>query len=229
MPFKNISANNISACVFDAYGTLLDLGSAAASCNYELGDKAQALAELWRAKQLQYTWLRSLMGKHADFREVTENSLDFSMQTLGLDDASLRERLLEFFEVLTPYAEVKPMLEDLKKLSMKTAILSNGSPEMLKNATESAGIDGLLDMVLSVEEVGVYKPDPKVYQLAVDRLNTKPENICFVSSNGWDAAGAAAFGFQVAWVNRTGQVPERLPFKPLVELKDLSGLAELVK
>ena len=223
MPFKNIST-----CVFDAYGTLLDLGSAAQSCNDELGDKAQALAELWRAKQLQYTWLRSLMGKHADFRIVTENSLDFSMQTLGLDDAALRTRLLEFFETLTPYAEVKPMLEALNKAGMKTAILSNGTPEMLKNATTSAGIDGLLDMVLSVEEVGVYKPDPKVYQLAVDRLNTKPENVCFVSSNGWDAAGAAAFGFQVAWINRGGQAGERLGFPPKVELKDLSGLAGLI-
>ncbi len=223
MPFKNITA-----CVFDAYGTLLDLNSAAQSCNDELGDKAQALAELWRAKQLQYTWLRSLMGKHADFREVTESALDFSMQTLGLNDVSLRARLLEFFEVLTPYAEAKPMLEALNKAGMKTAILSNGSPDMLKNATTSAGIDGLLDMVLSVEEVGVYKPDPKVYQLAVDRLKIKPENICFVSANGWDAAGASAFGFQVAWINRGGQVAEQLPFKPLVELKDLSGLANLV-
>ena len=223
MPFKNISA-----CVFDAYGTLLDLNSAAQSCNDELGNKAGPLAELWRAKQLQYTWLHSLMGKHADFRIVTESSLDFSMQTLGLDDAGLRARLLEFFETLTPYPEVKPMLEDFSKVGMKTAILSNGTPEMLKNATTSAGINGLLDIILSVEEVGVYKPDPKVYQLAVDRLNTKPENVCFVSANGWDAAGAAAFGFQVAWINRGEQVPEQLPFKPLVELKDLSGLVEIV-
>ena len=223
MPFKNISA-----CVFDAYGTLLDLNSAAESCNDELGDKAQPLSDLWRAKQLQYTWLRSLMEKHADFREVTESSLDFSMQALGLDDGDLRAKLLSSFETLTPYPEIKPMLEALNNAGMKTAILSNGNPEMLKSATTSASIDGLLNMVLSIEEVGVYKPSPKVYQLAVDRLNIPLKNICFVSSNGWDAAGAAAFGFQVAWINRSGQPPEQLPFKPVVELKDLSGLAELV-
>ena len=223
MPFKNISA-----CVFDAYGTLLDINSAAASCNDELGEKAGPLAEMWRAKQLQYTWLRSLMGKHADFREVTESSLDFTLKALEISDSGLRARLLDFFKILTPFDEVKPMLEELGRAGIKTAILSNGSPEMLKSATTSAGIDGLLDMVLSVEEVGVYKPSPKVYQLAVDRLGIAAKNICFVSANGWDAAGASAFGFQVAWINRAGQVPEQLPFKPVVELKDLSGLTELV-
>ena len=220
--------SNIKACVFDAYGTLLDLNSAAQSCNDELGDKAGALSEIWRAKQLQYTWLRSLMGKHADFRVVTENSLDYAMDALGISGDELRSRLLSFFEILTPYPEVKPMLGELRERGMKTAILSNGSPDMLKSATENAGIDTLLDMVLSIEEVGVYKPDPKVYQLAVDRLDVQPENICFVSANGWDAAGGAAFGFQVAWINRGGAPSERLEFKPKVELKDLIGLAELV-
>lgn len=219
---------DIKACVFDAYGTLLDVNSAALRCKDELGDKAQPLAETWRNKQLQYTWLRSLMQRHEDFREVTESSLDFSMQAHGLADDALRTRLLELFEVLTPYPEVAPMLEDLKKAGMATAILSNGSPQMLENATTSAAIDGLLDHVLSIEDVGVYKPDPRVYQLAVDRLKTPKENICFVSSNGWDAAGAAAFGFQVAWCNRTGQPSERLNFPPKVVLTDLSGLAELV-
>ena len=214
--------------MFDAYGTLLDINSAAASCNDELGEKAGPLAEMWRTKQLQYTWLRSLMGKHTDFREVTESSLDFTLKALEISDSGLRARLLDFFKILTPFDEVKPMLEELGRAGIKTAILSNGSPEMLKSATTSAGIDGLLDMVLSVEEVGVYKPSPKVYQLAVDRLGIAAKNICFVSANGWDAAGASAFGFQVAWINRAGQVPEQLPFKPVVELKDLSGLTELV-
>ena len=220
--------SNIKACVFDAYGTLLDLNSAAQSCNDELGDKASALSEIWRAKQLQYTWLRSLMGRHADFRVVTENSLDYAMNALGISGDELRSRLLSFFEVLTPYPEVKPMLGKLRERGMKTAILSNGSPDMLKSATENAGIENLLDMVLSIEEVGVYKPDPKVYQLAVDRLDVRPENICFVSANGWDAAGGAAFGFQVAWINRTGAPSERLEFKPKAELKDLSTLGQII-
>ena len=220
--------SNIKACVFDAYGTLLDLNSAAQSCNEQLGDKAAPLSELWRAKQLQYTWLRSLMGKHADFRDVTESSLNFAMETLGISDDDLRAKLLDFFEILTPYPEVKPMLKALQSAGMSTAILSNGSPDMLASATKSAGIDGLLDMVLSIEDVGVYKPDPKVYQLAVDRTGVAAKNICFVSSNGWDAAGASAFGFNVVWVNRAGMVGEKLPFKPKAELKDLSGLVELV-
>ena len=222
-PFRDIQA-----CVFDAYGTLLDVASAAKRCEADLGGKADALAEIWRAKQLQYTWLRSLMGRHADFDRVTADALDFALETLGLDDAALRAKLLDLYRVLDAYSEVPDMLARLHGAGMKTAILSNGSPGMLAQAVEAAGIGGWLDDVLSIEEVGIYKPDPRVYQLAVDRLGVPKGRICFVSSNGWDAAGAAAFGFQVAWVNRAGQAPERLEEAPLVELPDLTGLADRV-
>lgn len=218
----------IQACVFDAYGTLLDVASAAKRCEADLGGKAGALADLWRAKQLQYTWLRSLMGRHADFRRVTEDSLDFSLQTLDIDAAPLRARLLELYEVLDAYPEVPAMLERVHGAGLKTAILSNGSPEMLATAVNAAGIGPWLDDVISIEDVGIYKPDPRVYQLAVERLGVAKAHICFVSSNGWDAAGGAAFGFQVAWVNRAGQAPERLEEAPRAELADLTGLAALV-
>ena len=224
----NENFTNIKACVFDAYGTLLDLNSATSCCDEELGDKANALGELWRAKQLQYTWLRSLMGKHKDFRVVTENALDYAMDALDVSGNELRQKLLSSFEVLAPYEDASALLSQLRSSGIKTAILSNGSPDMLKNATENAGIKNLLDMVLSVEEVGIFKPDPRVYQLAVDRLETPTENICFVSANGWDVAGGAAFGFQVAWINRTDAPNERLGFKPKAEIKNLGTLAQIV-
>lgn len=219
---------DVKACVFDAYGTLLDVNAAAERCRGELGGKAGPLAEIWRAKQLQYTWLTSLMGRHMDFLDITGRGLDYAMESLGLEDQGLRDQLMELYVVLDAYPEVPAMLGVLKGAGMKTAILSNGTPGMLNSAAEEAGIKAELDEILSIEEVGIYKPDPRVYQLAVDRLGVAKENICFVSSNGWDATGAAAFGFQVAWVNRAGLVQEKLGFDPTVVLKDLTGLAELV-
>lgn len=220
--------SDIKACVFDAYGTLLDVNAAAERCRGDLGDNAGPLAEIWRAKQLQYTWLSSLMGQHRDFRELTERGLEYAMESLGLDDAELQAKLMDLYEVLDAYPEVPEMLGTLKQSGMKTAILSNGTPDMLDAAATAGGIKSNLDAILSIEEVGIFKPDPRVYQLAVDRLGVAKENICFVSSNGWDATGAAAFGFQVAWVNRAGLVQEKLGFDPKVILKDLKGLAELV-
>ncbi|MBL4614433.1 MAG: haloacid dehalogenase type II [Magnetovibrio sp.] len=222
------SFKNISACVFDAYGTLLDVNCAAQRCHADLADKAQPLADLWRAKQLQYTWLSSLMGRHRDFYEVTGAALDFAMETLDLDDQALRAKLMALYEVLDAYAEVPELLGSLKQAGLKTAILSNGSPKMLATAVKAAGLGPSLNDVISIEDAGIYKPSPSVYQLAVDRLGVAKENICFVSSNGWDASGAAAFGFQVAWVNRTGQVAEKLGFPPHVELSNLTKLAGLV-
>ena len=227
-PLSTTSFTGIQACVFDAYGTLLDVNAAAARCRDDLGDQAQALSDLWRAKQLQYTWLSSLMGRHRDFYDITGAALDFAMDTLGLDDAALRAKLMELYEVLDAYPEVAGMLDALKQAGLKTAILSNGAPRMLASAVQAAGIGGSLDDVISIEDAGIYKPAPDVYQLAVDALDVARENICFVSSNGWDAMGAAAFGFQVAWVNRAGQKPERLGFAPKAELGDLRGLADLV-
>ena len=219
---------NIQACVFDAYGTLLDVNAAAGRCQDDLGDKAGTLSALWRSKQLQYTWLSSLMGVHRDFYDLTGRALDYAMETLEIDDKALRAKLMALYEVLDAYPEVPDMLKTLSDAGLKTAILSNGAPKMLATAAMEAGIDHILDAIISIEDAGVYKPHPDVYQLAVERLGVPRENICFVSSNGWDATGAAAFGFQVAWVNRQGMVAETLGFEPRAELKDLSGLAELV-
>lgn len=219
---------DIKACVFDAYGTLLDVNAAAKRCEADLGGQAQALADLWRAKQLQYTWLSSLMGRHRDFGDLTARALDYAMASLGIDDPALAAKLMTLYKVLDAYGEVPAMLSQLCNSGLKTAILSNGSPDMLESAVKAAGIAGDLDAVISIEDVGIYKPAPDVYQLAVDALGAAKENICFVSSNGWDATGAAAFGFQVVWVNRAGLEPERLDFPPKATLTDLCGLPALV-
>jgi 2-haloacid dehalogenase len=217
------------AAVFDAYGTLFDVASAAERAKESLGPKWQPLAELWRAKQLQYTWLRSLMGRHADFWRVTGDALDFAMESLGVGDRELRERLMSLYERLGAYPDARPALERLRAAGLKLAILSNGAPRMLAAAAESAGLARLLDAVISVEEVGVYKPSPPVYRLAPDRLGLWPSEIVFVSSNGWDACGAKAFGLRVAWCNRAGQPRERIPEAPDAEIRSLSELPALVQ
>ena len=214
----------IDACVFDAYGTLFDVHSAAAACRDALGDKADALSALWRQKQLEYTWLRSLMGAHGDFAAVTADGLDYALRHVGLDDPGLRRRLLDVYRRLQAFPEVPATLAALRRAGFKTAILSNGTPEMLTSAVTHAGISPLLDHLLSVEEVGIYKPHPSVYALAVERLGVAAERICFLSSNGWDAAGAACFGFRVLWVNRYRQPREVLPAGPEAEIADLSAL-----
>lgn len=220
--------SDIRACVFDAYGTLFDVHSAAARCRDDLGAKADPLSEIWRQKQLQYTWLRSLMGAHVDFWQVTGDALDYAMAAVGLDDPAMRRRLMDLYLELDAYPEVPPVLQQLKAGGLKTAVLSNGAPTMLEAAVRSAGLSDRLDAALSIEDVGIYKPDPRVYQLAVDRLGVTPSQICFMSSNAWDAFGASHFGFRVAWINRFGQPPERLPGRPDAELKDLAGLPALL-
>jgi 2-haloacid dehalogenase len=218
----------IDACVFDAYGTLFDVNAAAAKCRDRLGAQADALAATWRAKQLQYTWLRSLMGVHADFWQVTGDALAVALEKHGLADHDLQARLMEIYRELSAYPEVLAMLAALKRAGFKTAILSNGTPQMLQAAVAAAGIGDQLDAVLSVEAAGVYKPVRRVYELAVDRLGVAAARICFLSANGWDAAGAAHFGFRVVWINRSGEPRERLPGAPELELKDLSLLPEIV-
>ncbi|HJU15927.1 MAG TPA: haloacid dehalogenase type II [Stellaceae bacterium] len=220
--------DGIRACVFDAYGTLFDHGSAAARCRDILGERLDRLNLLWRDKQLQYTWLRTLAGRHADFWQVTGEALDFAMATLGLDDPALRGRLMNLYLELDAFPEVPPMLERLKAAGFATAILSNGSPSMLEAAVGNAGIGPLLDVVLSVEAVGVYKPHPKVYQLAVDRLGVAAQAIAFQSANAWDAYAASAFGMRVVWCNRYGQQPERLPGKPDFVVSSLAELPALL-
>ena len=223
-----MALSGIRACVFDAYGTLFDYASAAAGCRDVLGDKFGSLTSLWRDKQLQYTWLRSLQRKHADFWQVTGEALDFALETLGLAEPQLRSRLMDLYLKLEAFPEVPDMLRRLETAGLKTAILSNGSPKMLAAAVANAGIGSLLDAVLSVEEVQVYKPDPKVYRLAVDRLAVPAEAILFASSNAWDAYAASAFGMRVAWCNRYAQRPERLPGRPDHEISSLAELPALV-
>jgi 2-haloacid dehalogenase len=226
-----VATNTITgakACVFDAYGTLFDVNAAAERCAGTLGDKWQPLAEMWRAKQLQYTWLRGLMQRHTTFWQVTQDALDYSMSALSLDDAALRRELLDLYFKLDAYPEVKDMLTALKDGGLKTAILSNGSPDMLEAAVSNAGIGDLLDAVYSVETVGVFKPHPSVYQMPVDDLGLQPSQMSFQSSNGWDANGANAFGYNVVWVNRFGQPDERIPEAPERRLTDLKGLPALL-
>ena len=219
-----VKLHGIEACVFDAYGTLFDVNSAARSAQDALGEKWQPLAELWRAKQLQYTWLRGLTGRHADFWDVTGDALDFALSTHHLEDPALHDRLMNLYLTLSAYPEVANTLKHLKASEMKLAILSNGTPKMLAAAAENAGIAGLLDAVLSVEEVRVYKPHPSVYRLACERLNLTADRVCFLSSNGWDAYSAKAFGLRVLWCNRFGQVPERIPETPDAQIATLAEL-----
>ena len=220
--------HGIEACVFDAYGTLFDVNSAARTAQDWLGEKWQPLAEMWRAKQLQYTWLRGLAGHHADFWQVTGEALDFALSTLQLEDSALRARLLNLYMVLSAYPEVPDTLKRLKTAGRKLAILSNGTPAMLAAAAANAGIVDLLDAILSVEEVKVYKPHPAVYGLACERLNVVAARVCFLSSNAWDAYSAKAFGFRVIWCNRFGQAPERIPETPDAQIATLAELPDIV-
>jgi len=224
----DVHIEGIQACVFDAYGTLLDFNSAVMHCADEIGPDAARLSEMWRQKQLQYTWLRSLMRDHADFWQVTGEALDFSLAALGIDNPALRDRLLALYRELDAFPEVPDTLTRLKDAGMRTAILSNAAPEMLDAAVKANGLDALLDDVQSVEDVGVFKPDSRVYQLSVDRLGVAKENICFLSSNGWDAAGAGSFGFRVVWINRYGQPVEHLPARPDAEIDTLSPLPDIL-
>ena len=204
----------IRACVFDAYGTLFDFGSAVARCSDALGGKAAPLTALWRDKQLQYTWLRSLQRRHADFWQVTGDALDYALEALAIGQPGLRDRLMQLYRTLDVFPEVPGVLQRLKEAGFVTAILSNGTPEMLHTAVGHAGIGAQIDHIFSVETVGVYKTAPEVYQLAVDRLGLRASAIAFQSSNGWDVYAASAFGFRTVWCNRSGQPRERLPGKP---------------
>ncbi|MGA6986659.1 MAG: haloacid dehalogenase type II [Terriglobales bacterium] len=220
--------HGIEACVFDAYGTLFDVNSAARTAQDSLGEKWQPLAELWRAKQVQYTWLRGLAGRHADFWQVTGDALDFALTTLQIEDPRLRARLMNLYMALSAYPEVPGTLKRLKANGMKLAILSNGTPAMLAAAAASAGIADLFDAILSVEEVKVYKPHPSVYGLVCERLNVVASHVCFLSSNGWDAYSAKAFGFRVLWCNRSGQASERIPETPDAQIATLAELPDIV-
>ena len=223
----------ITTAVFDAYGTLFDVSAAARTAAAEPNRAAlaacwQKLATDWRLKQLQYTWLRAVADAHGDFWDVTQNGLDWALENNNLQgDAELRERLLQLYWELAAYPEVPAMLQQLKDAGINTAILSNGSPKMLDGAVQSAGIGGLLDDVLSVESVGVFKPHKSVYDLVGQRFSTTPDQVLFVSSNGWDAACGAGYGFYTTWVNRAGEPMDRLPWTPQQTLSDLTTIPEI--
>ncbi len=216
------AAVEIKACLFDAYGTLFDVSAAARTLADELGPQWQPLAETWRTKQLNYSWLRSLMGAHADFWQITADALDFALEERGLKDAGLRQRLLDLYFNLACYPEVPAMLRQLKEAGFVTGVLSNGSPAMLEAACRSAGIGPLIDHVISVEDVGIFKPDPRIYRLAMEKFILPAGAIAFHSSNGWDIHAGKRAGFYAIWINRSGQPAERLPHPPDVVLHNLS-------
>ena len=220
--------DDIKVCVFDAYGTLFDVHAAVGHHRLRLGDKADAVSAMWRTKQLEYTWLRSLMDRYVPFWQITGDALDYAFEAHGVSDPDLREDLMNAYMELDCYPEVPDVLAELKNAGMRTALLSNGSPEMLDTAVRGSKLEELLDAVFSVDELGIFKPHSSVYQLAVDRLEVEPRQVSFQSSNAWDAAAAATFGFRVAWVNRFGQSAERLPDQPDVQLRTLSELAAVV-
>lgn len=222
----------ITTCVFDAYGTLFDVNAAARAVASEPGQEAFAavwpdVAAHWRAKQLQYTWIRALTGHHTDFWQVTQDGLDWALEKTGQNDPELRERLLGLYFELAAFPEVPTMLATLKAQGLNTAILSNGSPPMLQGAVDSAGVGDLLDAVLSVESTGIFKPDASVYKLVTERFGCDRDQVLFVSSNGWDASSARAFGFRVLWVNRAGDPLDRLPDTPDRIAADLTDVADI--
>ncbi|OIQ99841.1 (S)-2-haloacid dehalogenase [mine drainage metagenome] len=217
----------IQAFVFDAYGTLFDVASPVAACAEALGEPAAALAKLWRDKQLQYTWLRTLQGRYADFAQVTADALDFALDTLGIHDAALRQRLLDAYRTPSAYPDAPATLAALHGRGFRLAILSNGTPEWLDTAVRASGLGASLDAVLSADTVGVYKPHPEVYRQAERALDLPAAAIGFVSSNGWDAHSASAYGLQVMWCNRSGQATERLPTAPAYQVSSLDALLDL--
>ena len=215
------------AIVFDAYGTLFDVNSAAEKCKDSIGDKWESFSNYWRTTQLEYTWLRSLMKRHKDFLQITEDSLDKAMKVFGID-MNMKNDLLSLYKVLSPYPEVKYVLESLKKKKLKLSILSNGTPTLLKKLVESNNLDNLFDDLFSIEEVKTYKPDSKVYDLPVNKYKIKPEEIIFLSANTWDVSGGGNYGYKAFWVNRNNAIFDNLDFKPIKELNNLTQLLNLI-
>ena len=213
--------------MFDAYGTLFDVNSAAAKCKKKLGNRWQSFANAWRTTQLEYTWLRSLMKKHKNFWEITEDSLDHTMETFKIKQG-MRNELLNLYKELSPYPEVKECLEGLKSKKIKIAILSNGTPDLLKGLVENNNIQNYFDDILSIETVGIYKPDSKVYEMPIKKYDCKPENIFFMSSNTWDVSGGGIFGYNAVWVNRFNKVFDKLSYKPKFVINNLKELLKII-
>ena len=218
--------NNTKAIVFDAYGTLFDVNSAAEKCKEKIGGQWETFANYWRTTQLEYTWLRSLMKKHKNFWQITEDSLDKSMHTFKIDK-SMRNELLNLYKELSTFPEVKSVLEELKKKSIKLAILSNGTPSLLSNLVKNSNLENLFDDVFSIEEVKIYKPDPKVYDIPINKYKVKKEEITFLSANTWDVSGGGNYGYNAIWVNRSNNVFDKLDYTPKYEVKNLKELLDL--
>ena len=218
---------NIKAIIFDAYGTLFDVNSAAEKCKGKIGDKWEGFANYWRTTQLEYTWLRSLMNRHKDFWKITEDSLDKSMKFFKIDN-SMRNDLLDLYKVLSPFSEVKETLNKLKKKDFKLAILSNGTPSLLGNLVKNNNLENIFDDIFSIEEVGTFKPDSKVYELPVNKYNIKKDEILFLSANTWDVSGGGNYGYNSVWVNRNKNIFDNLDYQPLDEIHDLSELLEII-
>ena len=214
---------NVKAIIFDAYGTLFDVNSAAEKCKDKIGDKWEPFANFWRTTQIEYTWLRSLMGRHKDFWKVTEDSLDKSMKAFQIE-SSMRDELLDLYKVLSPFKEVQETLKKLKEKKLKLAILSNGTPSLLKELVKSNNFENLFDNIFSIEEVGIYKPNSKVYDIPVKKYKIRKDEIVFLSANTWDVSGGGNYGYQAIWVNRNNNIFDNLDFKPRLEIKNLSGL-----
>ena len=218
---------NIKSVVFDAYGTLFDVNSAAEKYKDKIGDKWEEFASFWRSTQLEYTWLRSLMKRHKDFWTITEDSLDKSMKVFGVD-MSMKNDLLNLYKILSPYPEVKEVLEDLKKKDLKLAILSNGTPSLLNELVKSNSLDNLFDDLFSIEEVKIYKPDAKVYDMPINKYKIKPNEITFLSANTWDVSGGGNYGYNAVWVNRNKSTFDNLDYLPKHQINDLKVLLEIV-
>ena len=218
---------NIKAIIFDAYGTLFDVNSAAEKCKDKIGAKWEGFANFWRTTQLEYTWLRSLMGRHKDFWQITEDSLDKSMKTFDID-SSMKSELLNLYKVLSPFKEVPETLKKLKEKNFKLAILSNGTPSLLNELVKSNDLDDLFDDLFSIEEVGIYKPDSKVYDMPVKKYKINSSEITFLSANTWDVSGGGNYGYNSIWVNRNKAIFDNLDFKPKDEISDLTQLLEII-
>jgi 2-haloacid dehalogenase len=218
---------DIKAIVFDAYGTLFDVNSAAEKCKSKIGDKWEGFANFWRTTQLEYTWLRSLMKRHKDFWQITEDSLDKSMKAFKID-SSMKSELLNLYKVLSPYPEVKEVLKKLKEKECRIAILSNGTPTLLNELVKSNNLENIFDDIFSIEEVGIYKPDSKVYDIPIKKYQIKADKVAFLSANTWDVSGGGNYGYNAIWVNRNNNIFDNLDFKPKSEINNLTQLLDMV-
>ena len=219
---------NIKAIIFDAYGTLFDVNSAAEKCKDKIGDKWEAFANYWRTTQLEYTWLRSLMKRHKDFWQITEDSLDKSMSVFKIDN-SMRDELLDLYKILSPFEEVPDVLKSLKEKNFKLAILSNGTPSLINELVQSNNLNNLFDDIFSIEEVGVFKPDSKVYDMPVKKYKIEKNEVAFLSANTWDVSGGGNYGYNSIWVNRNNNIFDKLDYSPQNEIKNLNGLLDITK